>query len=207
MGPRQALSKWALLWHGTNMLVGVRLASARPAGKKKQGGETRSPPYGWVQNSQGGCGRGARSGLGLLWQVCSQLCAQEGEEEGVQVRGDRGASTVCMAGLVLSPPKVSQPVQQWSGQLWRLLCFEFGFGGISPVLEAGVLGWRAAAALGWRAAAALVWRAAAALGWKAFFAAESVLQDEVVSYLEYVFDSGAGRVTAFWASEVVVPVV
>lgn len=45
------------------------------------------------------------------------------------------------------------------------------------------------------------------LGWKAFFVVESVLQHEVVSYLEYVLDSGAGRVTAFLASEVVVPVV
>lgn len=107
MRPQQALSKLALLWHGTNRLVGVRLTGARPVGKKKQGGEARSPPDGWMQNSQAGCGRGAHSGLGLLWQVCSQWCAQE-EEEVVQVRGDRGALTVCMAVLVLSPPKVFQ---------------------------------------------------------------------------------------------------
>lgn len=43
-----------------------------------------------------------------------------------------------------------------------------------------------------------------ALSWKAFFEVESVLEDEVASYLGYVFDSGARRVTVFWASEVVV---
>lgn len=74
---RQALSKWALLWHGTNglmgvrlvgvRLAGVRLAGVRPAGKRIQGGETKSPPNVLMQNSQEECGRGPRSDLGLPW--------------------------------------------------------------------------------------------------------------------------------------------
>lgn len=166
----------------------------RAVGKEKQGGEAMSPPGGWVQNSQGGCGRGPRSGSGLPWQVCSQWCAREGEEE-VQVREDRGASTVCRAGLALWPPKVSQLAQRWSGPLWRSPsrgADSAGSGsGISPVPEAAALGWRAAAA--------------------AFFEVESVSEDEAASDLGSAsgsaFDSGAARAIAFWASEVVVPMV